>query len=319
MSAGLPGLGLGGLFFILSALVAPFPELWRTLGGRSSAETWRRVGRQFAQALLMIFAVDLTLRGAFAVLSLLGLSDGVDADGVTVLPLVPIAITAGLLATVLCVAKLADLALRARRPALPALPAALPRPAPLRVLAVGGAGAALWFALLAFGASELSPLSDPSGGSLRGEPPAVASAPPSEEDEGEQSADVPSSADLGESPAAFGREARDRRPAGTDGGRDPQSSPGGEGSPVPGGPGTTVEAAPGPVTPGTSAPVTQPAAVPAAPAGQGPGSGQGLGQGQGSGGQGGPPETAGPKEGSRAPEHAGPPEHVGARQAADGG
>ena len=41
MSAGLPGLGLGGLFFILSALLAPLLELGRPVRGRSS-RAWRR-------------------------------------------------------------------------------------------------------------------------------------------------------------------------------------------------------------------------------------------------------------------------------------
>jgi hypothetical protein len=62
VSAGLPGLGLGGLFFILLALLAPFVELIRTTRGRSSVAAWRVVGRQFALALTMVAAVELTLR-----------------------------------------------------------------------------------------------------------------------------------------------------------------------------------------------------------------------------------------------------------------
>jgi hypothetical protein len=74
VSAGLPGLGLGGLFFVLAALLAPFPELWRTLRGRGSRAAWRAIGRQLAQALAMIaaiaacFRLPLTMFGLTAVL-----------------------------------------------------------------------------------------------------------------------------------------------------------------------------------------------------------------------------------------------------------
>ena len=114
MSAGLPGLGLGGLFFIFSALLAPFPELWRTLRGRSDLASWRTIGRQWIQALAMVAAIDLTLRLTYVVLSAAGIGDPPAADEATVLPLNLIGITTGLLVLVLCGAKLAELALRVR-------------------------------------------------------------------------------------------------------------------------------------------------------------------------------------------------------------
>jgi len=40
MTAGLPGFGLGGVFFIISALLAPFVELIMTARGRSSRARW---------------------------------------------------------------------------------------------------------------------------------------------------------------------------------------------------------------------------------------------------------------------------------------
>ena len=46
MIAGLPGTGIGGLFYLLSALLMPFLELLATLRGRSSAERWRVVRDQ---------------------------------------------------------------------------------------------------------------------------------------------------------------------------------------------------------------------------------------------------------------------------------
>jgi len=49
-NAGLPGTGLGGLFYIVLALGMPLAELYRTLRGRSSLARWRQVGMQFALA-----------------------------------------------------------------------------------------------------------------------------------------------------------------------------------------------------------------------------------------------------------------------------
>jgi fatty acid desaturase len=94
MSAGIPGLGLGGIFFVLSALLAPVFELPRTLRGRSSRARWAAIAAHLALSLAMIAAVALLLR-------LGSIAAGVPA------------ITVGVLAAVLGVAKLADLAMRA--------------------------------------------------------------------------------------------------------------------------------------------------------------------------------------------------------------
>jgi hypothetical protein len=91
MSAGLPGLGLGGLFFVLSALVAPVVELRRTAQGRSSRAAWRQVGRQFALAVVMVAVVA------------------------PFVPWAPVGITTALLVAVLLAAKGAQLALRGAR------------------------------------------------------------------------------------------------------------------------------------------------------------------------------------------------------------
>lgn len=50
MTVGLPGAGIGGLFYLLAALLMPFRELARTLRRRSSAARWSLVGEQFAHA-----------------------------------------------------------------------------------------------------------------------------------------------------------------------------------------------------------------------------------------------------------------------------
>lgn len=93
MSAGLPGFGLGGIFFIFSALIAVPRELGRTLQGRSSLAAWRTVGRQFAQAAAMVAVVLLVLRA----------------------PLLPIGVTVAVLVVLLTVAKLAAALVGRRR------------------------------------------------------------------------------------------------------------------------------------------------------------------------------------------------------------
>ena len=108
MSVGLPGLGLGGLFFVISALLAPLFELPRVARGRSSAAAWRQIGRQFALALAMIVAVDLALRALLLV-------SGGDPHGLMAIPIAPIGFTSALLAAVVLAAKATQLAMRVRR------------------------------------------------------------------------------------------------------------------------------------------------------------------------------------------------------------
>ncbi len=100
MSAGLPGIGLGGLFFICSALLAPVAELARTVRGQSSRERWNRVARQFAMALVMLLAIQAALLGMRYVA-------GTPALALTGFPL----ITLGLLAAVLGLVRLLALVL----------------------------------------------------------------------------------------------------------------------------------------------------------------------------------------------------------------
>lgn len=60
-NAGLPGTGLGGLFYVLLALCMPLVELHATWQGRSSAARWRQVWTQFAVACGIVGAVVGTL------------------------------------------------------------------------------------------------------------------------------------------------------------------------------------------------------------------------------------------------------------------
>lgn len=106
MTAGLPGFGLGGVFFIISALLAPLGELVLTVRGRSSRARWANVGRQFLIAVVMICAVG-------GLLGLVGLVSGVGpVQGLTSFSLLPLIATASLLAFILITAKLVQLFLR---------------------------------------------------------------------------------------------------------------------------------------------------------------------------------------------------------------
>ena len=50
MTAGIPGAGIGGLFYLLSALAMPFREMWNALHGQSTAASRALVKRQTAMA-----------------------------------------------------------------------------------------------------------------------------------------------------------------------------------------------------------------------------------------------------------------------------
>jgi hypothetical protein len=51
MTAGLPGTGIGCLFYLLSALCMPFIEVYMTCRGRSSRQRWKLVATQLGFAL----------------------------------------------------------------------------------------------------------------------------------------------------------------------------------------------------------------------------------------------------------------------------
>jgi hypothetical protein len=57
MTAGLPGTGIGGLFYLISALFMPLRELVLTARGQSSLERWRRVAIQTIIALGIILGI----------------------------------------------------------------------------------------------------------------------------------------------------------------------------------------------------------------------------------------------------------------------
>jgi hypothetical protein len=54
MTVGIPGIGIGALFYVISALLMVVLELYCTVRGRSSLARWRVVGRQAAIAACII-------------------------------------------------------------------------------------------------------------------------------------------------------------------------------------------------------------------------------------------------------------------------
>ena len=60
MNVGLPGTGLGGLFYLATALLMPVWELIATLRGRSNWGRWKQVGLQAGLALGILGGLWLT-------------------------------------------------------------------------------------------------------------------------------------------------------------------------------------------------------------------------------------------------------------------
>ncbi len=60
MVAGLPGTGIGGIFYILLAFTMPFVELYHLARGKSSAKRWRMILMQVCNAAGIMGGVYLT-------------------------------------------------------------------------------------------------------------------------------------------------------------------------------------------------------------------------------------------------------------------
>lgn len=123
MTAGLPGTGIGGLFYLVLVALMPFREAWLTLRGRSSPARWRFVARSVALAsgiVIALFGMSWLVRRGFALLVAAGavgpgsLRTALDVSGVWSRVA---ALTAfGLLAAVLGAAALAARLARGTRP-----------------------------------------------------------------------------------------------------------------------------------------------------------------------------------------------------------
>jgi hypothetical protein len=62
MFAGLPGIGVGTLFYVLTALWMPIPEFIRLMKGGSSAARWRLIAVQFVFALSIVASIAVAER-----------------------------------------------------------------------------------------------------------------------------------------------------------------------------------------------------------------------------------------------------------------
>jgi len=71
MFAGLPGIGVGTLFYVLMALWMPVREIPRVVQGTSSLDTWKLIARQLFYAVSIIVTVMFAER---VLLALLGVS-----------------------------------------------------------------------------------------------------------------------------------------------------------------------------------------------------------------------------------------------------
>ena len=125
MSAGLPGVGLSGVFFIVSALVMVPLEIARTVRGESSLARWATVLRHLAMALAMIVCVELTYAGLrWVVAALHAATRHVGGGGKAhasvlkpafhMLPIAPVAVTLAVIALLVVGAKSAHLLSRWR-------------------------------------------------------------------------------------------------------------------------------------------------------------------------------------------------------------
>jgi hypothetical protein len=128
---GLPGAGLGGLFYVLSALVMLPIEVVQTVRGRSSLERWRVVGLHVSLAggVVASFAVALWVlqlvlwpaehHGRAAAGDHAAAVPEVEPASLELLPVAPVLLTLGaltsLLAITLTVSVLARASTRARR------------------------------------------------------------------------------------------------------------------------------------------------------------------------------------------------------------
>ena len=115
MNPGLPGAGIGGLFYILSALWMPICELWRRRQGQAPGR-WPLVARQVGIAVGIIVAMS----GAFWALDTVLLLQQVAAHAagqmhaMWTLRVSALAVTSGVLATVLGTVHVVRLCLRLR-------------------------------------------------------------------------------------------------------------------------------------------------------------------------------------------------------------
>jgi len=115
MNPGLPGTGIGGLFYILSALWMPICEVWRRSQGDAPGQ-WPLVARQFGIAVGVVAAMT----GVFWALDTVFMLNQAAAHAAGKLHVMwslrvsALLVTSGLLSTVLSAVHLVRLCLRLR-------------------------------------------------------------------------------------------------------------------------------------------------------------------------------------------------------------
>ena len=131
MAAGLPGFGLSGAFFIISALVMLPIEIVQTLRGRSSLARWGSVLRSAGLALAILAGLELTYAALHFIVGLVsasGRGQGGAAAIIQTIPIVPFLGTLGLVTLLMVSAKVAAmLADLRRRPTASGAPSATVR------------------------------------------------------------------------------------------------------------------------------------------------------------------------------------------------
>lgn len=103
MTAGLPGFAIGGLFFVVSALLMPFVELVHAARGRSTPARRRAVAGQAALAAAILVSVERVVWLGRFLRSLASSGGGPAAPAATTVafPVVPVLATAACLGAVL--------------------------------------------------------------------------------------------------------------------------------------------------------------------------------------------------------------------------
>lgn len=114
MTAGLPGAGIGGLFYLASTVLLPARSLWRRARGQPDPVTWRHQLHSLAIAAGIVgglWATGWLLGSVVPDEMLAGVASGTATSGTnrTVIPVATFAIGVGTLAAVLIAVEVARL------------------------------------------------------------------------------------------------------------------------------------------------------------------------------------------------------------------
>lgn len=118
MAAGIPGIGIGGIFYLICGLLLPVVELIQTFRGRSSAARWRFVGLQFSFSGGIVFGFYLTgklIGWILTATSHQGAAHSWVNAGGTVLRIQPFFISLGTLALLLTAVQIINAVLDSRK------------------------------------------------------------------------------------------------------------------------------------------------------------------------------------------------------------